>query len=324
MSLLTVEDLRVSYRTTHGSLLAVDGVDLSLEAGSTLGLVGESGSGKSTLAKAIVGLAPVSSGRITFSDEDIGRASGAALKRIRKRVQMIFQDPYSSLNPRMTVGQAIEEPMAEHLDLSRSQRRAETARLLELVGLAEADARLYPFQFSGGQRQRIAIARALAVQPELIVADEITSALDVSVQSTVLNLLRELQRTTGVALLLISHNLAVVRYLSPKVAIMHLGRVVEVGPTQELFSAPTHPYTKVLLDSVPRLHRREGRPVRVKGEPADPSLSHPGCRFQARCPVGPLANPERTICKTDDPRAGAAMRPHRAACHYPLGPLQVL
>jgi peptide/nickel transport system ATP-binding protein len=324
MSLLTVKDLRVSYRTTHGSLLAVDGVDLSLEAGSTLGLVGESGSGKSTLAKAIVGLAPVSSGRITFGDEDIGRASGAALKRIRKRVQMIFQDPYSSLNPRMTVGQAIEEPMAEHLDLSRSQRRAETARLLELVGLAEADAQLYPFQFSGGQRQRIAIARALAVQPELIVADEITSALDVSVQSTVLNLLRELQRTTGVALLLISHNLAVVRYLSPQVAIMHHGRVVEAGPTQELFSAPMHPYTKVLLDSVPRLHRREGRPVRVKGEPADPSLSHLGCRFQARCPVGPLANPERTICKTDDPCAGAAMRPHRAACHYPLGPLQVL
>lgn len=256
MSLLAVESLRVTYGGGRDALNAVDGVDLSLDAGSTLGLVGESGSGKSTLAKAIVGLAPVRSGRIAIDGEDVGRLSGSAAKRIRKRVQLVFQDPYSSLNPRMTVGAAIEEPMAAHLELSRDERRSEIVRLLELVGLSASHAQLYPSQFSGGQRQRIAIARALAVRPELIIADEITSALDVSVQATVLNLLRELQQATGVALLVISHNLAVVRYLSPSVAVMHRGKVVESGATQQVFGSPQDPYTRVLIESVPRLRRR--------------------------------------------------------------------
>jgi peptide/nickel transport system ATP-binding protein len=189
-------------------------------------------------------------------------------------------------------------------------------QLLELVGLSAVDADRYPFQFSGGQRQRVAIARALAVKPELVIADEITSALDVSVQATILNLLRDLQRETGVAFLFISHNLAVVRYLAQQIAVMHLGQVVEVAPAQELFAAPCHPYTKALVDSVPRLHRRDGRSARVEGDLPDPHDPPAGCRFHTRCPVGPLAHPQRTLCLTQDPHAGATARPHRAACHY--------
>ena len=255
MSLLELDDVRVSYRTDHGLVHVVDGVGLTVEAGTTVGLVGESGSGKSTLAKAIVGLAPVTRGEVRHRGVSVTRARGPRLRRLRERVQMVFQDPYASLNPRLTVGQLVEEPLREHTRLGRAERRREVARLLGLVHLDEAVAARYPFQFSGGQRQRIAIARALAVSPELVIADEITSALDVSVQATILNLLRELQRETGIAFLFISHNLAVVRYLADSVAVMHRGRVVEDGPARELFAAPRDPYTQALVAAVPRLRR---------------------------------------------------------------------
>jgi peptide/nickel transport system ATP-binding protein len=316
VSLLEIEQLRVTYGSGSGALHAVDGVDMSLAAGKTLGLIGESGSGKSTLAKAIVGLAPIREGILRFDGEDVRRPSGRRLKRLRRRIQLVFQDPYSSLNPRLTIGESIDEPLLTHRELSRAERGREVGRLLDLVGLAETDRRLYPFQFSGGQRQRIAIARALAVQPELIIADEITSALDVSVQASILNLLRDLQLETGVTLLVVSHNLAVVGYLADEIAVMHLGKIVEVGPATGLFRHPRHPYTNVLIDSVPRLHRRGGPSVPVVGELPDPHHPPSGCRFHTRCPVGPLADPGRGLCRTSDPHTDACTRPHSAACHY--------
>jgi ABC-type glutathione transport system ATPase component len=255
VNLLEIEALRVSYPTQNGVLHAVDGVDLAIAEGGTLGLVGESGSGKSSLAKAVVGLAPVSGGRVRFRGEDVLGRSGEGMRRLRKSVQMVFQDPYASLNPRMTVGDAIEEPMRIHFDRPGVERRREVARLLKLVGLPAQAAELYPFQFSGGQRQRVAIARALAVEPDLLVADEVTSALDVSVQAAILNLLRELRAATGVACLLITHNLAVVRYLASEIAVMHRGSIVEVGPADEVLGRPSASYTKLLIESAPRLRR---------------------------------------------------------------------
>jgi peptide/nickel transport system ATP-binding protein len=323
MSLLELEDLRVAYPSGRGDLLAVDGVDLSVPANWTVGLVGESGSGKSTLAKAVVGLVPISGGSIRLHGADLSRLSARERTRLRKRVQLIFQDPYSSLNPRMTVREAIAEPLIAHFSLSRAERQREVERLLRLVGLSPSDANHFPFQFSGGQRQRIAIARALAVRPELIVADEITSALDVSVQSAILNLLQELQRETGVSCLLISHNLAVVRFLSESIAVMHLGKIVEVGLAEDIFTRPHHPYTRALIDSVPRLHHRgESGFGQLSGDLPDPHDPPSGCRFRTRCPIGPLTHRERTVCVDEDPHRGAKSRPHLAACHFTaeLGP----
>jgi peptide/nickel transport system ATP-binding protein len=233
---------------------------------------------------------------------------------------MIFQDPYSSLNPRMSVGDAIEEAIAAHFDIGPRERRQEAMRLLAQVGLSAADRELYPFQFSGGQRQRIAIARALAVRPQLIIADEVTSALDVLVQSTILNLLRALQDATGVSLLFISHNLAVVRYLAESICVMHLGKVVEMGSTVEIFRQPRHPYTRALIDAVPQIHVGAGSPrIRLQGDLPDPHHPPAGCSFHTRCPIGPLRNPERDVCRTVDPHKDAASRPHHVACHFALG-----
>jgi peptide/nickel transport system ATP-binding protein len=316
-NLLEVRNLRVTYRSGRGDLIAVDGVDLGIKPGHILGLVGESGSGKSSLARALVHLIPASAGSILLDGLDVTHVSGGHLRQLRKRVQMVFQDPYTSLNPRMSVGETLDEALAEHRRFTRVDRQAEVARLLTLVGLKPEDASSFPFQFSGGQRQRVAIARALAVQPDLIIADEITSALDVSVQASVLNLLRDLRQRLGLAFLLISHNLAVVHYLCDSVAVMHLGKIVEQADAKPLFDSPRHPYTRVLLDSVPKLRGRQTH-VPIEGDVPDPHDPPSGCRFRTRCAIGPLSHPERTICKDIDPHTVAGNNPHQTACHFPL------
>jgi peptide/nickel transport system ATP-binding protein len=228
---------------------------------------------------------------------------------------MIFQNPYQSLNPRMTIGDMIGDVLGRVVRIPRARRGREAKRLLDMVGLPSSTLERYPHQFSGGQRQRIAIARALAVGPEVIIHDEVTSALDVSVQATILNLLKELQAELQLSYLFISHDLSTVRYLSELVSVMYLGRIVETAPVGELFEDPQHPYTKALLASVPQFgSKRQGSPL--SGDPPDPRNPPSACHFRTRCPVGPLANPDRTICAEVDPRIGADDRPHRVACHF--------
>ncbi|MDN3353642.1 ABC transporter ATP-binding protein [Actinomadura sp. DC4] len=253
MSVLEARDLVVRFGTGGHAVTAVDHVSLAVAKSSVVGLVGESGSGKSTLARALVGLAPVSSGEVRWDGEPVlttGPRGRRTARDRRRRVQFVFQDPYASLNPRMSVGSSIAEGLSGG---GRSARAAEVRRLLELVRLDPDSARLRPRQLSGGQRQRVAIARALAARPEILIADEITSALDVSVQGAVLNLLREIQRETGVGVLFISHNLAVVRYLADTIAVMHDGRLVESAPAEELIEHPSDPYTRRLLAAVPSI-----------------------------------------------------------------------
>ena len=315
MNKLDVRDLVVRY----GQLTAVDGVSFGIPAGGTLGLVGESGSGKSTIARAIVQLARVARGQIVLDNKDITFARGADLSAMRSRIQMIFQDPYSSLNPRLSVGAMIDEVLQRHRDLNAAQRRQEVGRLLEMVALDPLFADRYPHQFSGGQRQRIAIARTLASQPELVILDEVVSALDVSVQAEILNLLRELQREFHLSFLFISHDLSVVRYMSDSVCVMYLGQIVEWKETEELFRQPEHPYTQGLIDSIPKMIAG-GDPNRIplSGEIPDPHFPPPACRFHTRCPFGPLAHPERTECREDDPHLLIDKSNHYAACHFPL------
>ena len=246
MNELTFQDVSVRFGTRRRGVTAVDRVDLTVPAGGVVGLVGESGSGKSTLARAAVGLAPLAGGEIRLDGRPLPRTPGTPFGR---RVQMVFQDPYSSLDPRMTVGESVAEAMPS--GSSRSERRAEVGRLLDLVHLDPALARSQPARLSGGQRQRVALARALAGRPQVVIADEITSALDVSIQGAVLNLVRELQRELGLSMLFISHNLAVVRYVASHVAVMHDGRIVEQGPASQVLADPAHDYTRELLAAVP-------------------------------------------------------------------------
>jgi peptide/nickel transport system ATP-binding protein len=296
-------------RSRH-RLHAVDGVDLQVMPGEALGLVGESGSGKSTLARAIVGLQPLSRGSIRFE----GTTLPASRSRPqRRRIQMVFQDPYSSLNPRMTVHQVLRELLRVHHVVPKDRVDERCRELLDLVGLRHDSLDSYPRQFSGGQRQRVAIARALALQPDVLVADEPVSALDVSVQATILNLLRDLQRELGLTLLFIAHNLAVVRHLCDRVAVMYLGRIVEVARTEELFANPRHPYTQGLLQAIPRLEPgRASEAVAVEGDPPSPMNLPTGCRFHPRCPLS------QPVCHTDDPvlTAGPGTSEHTAACHF--------
>jgi len=307
--LLTAENVVVDYGTRRGSFRALKEVSIEVGAGECVGLVGESGSGKSTLARAIVGLAPVSGGRILLDGAPVPH-------RGRHRpVQMVFQDPYSSLDPRMTVGASISEAIPRR-DSSAGSRRGEIARLLDVVGLDRDYADRYPAQLSGGQRQRVALARALAARPEIIVADEITSALDVSVQGTVLNLVRSLQRDTGLSMLFISHNLAVVRYVATSIAVMYLGRIVEYGPAEQVLSDPQHPYTRDLLAAIPETDALGAAPTSdrgVEGEPADPHHPPTGCHYHPRCPIGPLVNADRQVCVTTAPTTDHR---HHAACHF--------
>jgi peptide/nickel transport system ATP-binding protein len=316
-NLLEVEDLVVRYGSGHKSLTAVAGVSFAVPRGATVGVVGESGCGKSTIARALVGMAPVAAGSIRFDGDDVTDDRVRASRRYRRRVQMVFQDPHSSLNPRMTVSRMLSHALElrEPGPSTRAERRREIRRLLDLVGLPSDAASRYPHQFSGGQKQRIAIARALAVGAELIVHDEVTSALDVSVQATILNLLKDLQDQLGLTYLFISHDLSVVRLVSSVVSVMYLGRMVEIAGAGELFDSPRHPYTRALLDSVPALSR-ERVAAPLAGEIPDPRRPPSGCRFHTRCPVGPLVQPERTICVELDPGHDSGDREHSAACHF--------
>ena len=292
---------------------AVDGVSFSIARGETLALVGESGCGKSTVGRTILRLQEPTGGRVAFDGQDVFALAREPLRALRRRMQIVFQDPYSSLNPRMTVGDAVAEGIEIHrLAPSRAERHARVAALLEEVGLDASYARRYPHEFSGGQRQRIGIARALAVEPSFIVCDEPVSALDVSVQAQVINLLKDLQERRGLSYLFIAHDLAVVRQIAHRIAVMYLGRIVETGPAEALLSDPRHPYTQALLSAVPEpdpTHRRAR--IVLAGDPPSPSNPPPGCPFHTRC-FHPLRN-ER--CREEVPR----LRPVHgtlAACHY--------
>jgi peptide/nickel transport system ATP-binding protein len=284
-------------------LNAVDGVSFEIEKGKTLALVGESGCGKSTVAKLLVGLYAPTRGGFTFDGQDAHAAfKTSAGQHLRRRVQMIFQDPYASLNPRWTVQDIVGEPLSEHGMVTDPTALANrVGELLKSVGLSPLDAVKYPHQFSGGQRQRISIARALATQPDFLVCDEPTSALDVSVQAQVLNIMKDLQRTLGLTYLFISHNLAVVRHVSDQVGVMYLGRLVELADKQTLFSQPRHPYTRMLLDAIPKMHDTGRARTPVQGEVPNPLNPPAGCAFNPRCP---LANDrcrvERPALKTID------------------------
>lgn len=278
-------------------LKAVDGVSFTIEKGETFALVGESGSGKSTVARMVVGLLRPSGGHVAIDGVPMwDNPNPQALKTLRRRIQMIFQDPYASLNPRWRVGRIIAEPMHAFGTVSgAAEAEAEVARLLKLVGLDPVDARKYPHEFSGGQRQRIAIARALSARPEFIVCDEPTSALDVSVQAQILNLMRDLQDQFGLTYLFISHNLAVVRHMATRIGVMYLGRIVEIATPATLFTAPRHPYSRMLLDAVPDLGM-SGRPrIPVQGEIPNPINPPSGCTFHPRCPLADQR------CKSENP-----------------------
>ncbi|MBI3503232.1 MAG: ATP-binding cassette domain-containing protein [Proteobacteria bacterium] len=292
-------------------LRAVDGIDFQIRKGETLSLVGESGCGKSTVARLVVGLYRPTAGSIEFDGTDMAKLdSRAEIERVRKRFQMIFQDPYASLNPRWRVGKIVAEPIVVHglmSDPAQIGRRVD--ELLRQVGLAPADREKYPHEFSGGQRQRISIARALSSNPEFLVCDEPTSALDVSVQAQILNLMKDLQRELGLTYLFISHNLAVVYYISDRVGVMYLGKLVEVGDVKTLFARPQHPYTRMLLDAIPDLEM-SGRPrTPVAGEVPNPIDPPSGCTFHPRCPFAD----ER--CRTQVPVARPAPTGATVACH---------
>ena len=277
---------RVIERKPRVLLHAVDGVSFDIERGTTLALVGESGCGKSTVARLLVGLYTPTRGGMTFDGQDAHAAFRTPEGRIlRRRIQMIFQDPYASLNPRWTVSDIVGEPLVEHgLAPDPAQLRHRVGELLQSVGLSALDMVKYPHQFSGGQRQRISIARALATQPEFLVCDEPTSALDVSVQAQVLNIMKDLQREQGLTYLFISHNLAVVRHVSDQVGVMYLGRLVELADKATLFESPRHPYTRMLLDAIPKMHDTGRARTPVQGEVPNPLNPPPGCAFNPRCP----------------------------------------
>lgn len=288
---------------------AVDGVSFTIDEGETLGLVGESGSGKSTLAKTLLFLEPLTSGEVFFGGELLNERSAG---RLRRRAQIVFQDPYTSLPPRMRVRDIVADPLLIHRIGDRRLVRERVARLLDDVGLKPETASRFPYQFSGGQRQRIGIARALSVEPSLLVADEAVSSLDVSVQAQILNLLKDLQERHGLTYLFVSHDLGVVKYMSHRIAVMYLGEIVEIGSADEVYSRALHPYTRALLSAVPSLRTNGQTPVKLEGEPPDPGNPPPGCKFHPRCPIA------QARCRTDRPALREWIPGHMAACHYAL------
>ena len=321
--IIQVENLMKHFPITRGILFqkkvgavkAVDGVTFDLHKGETLGVVGESGCGKSTLAKVLMRLEKPTGGTARYNGRDMFNLPAGELRRQRRNVQMIMQDPYTSLNPRMTVGDIIGEPYEIHSDVApKGDRRRRVQELLDYVGLNPEHINRYPHQFSGGQRQRIGIARALALKPEVIVCDEPVSALDVSIQAQVINLLAELQREMGLSYIFIAHDLSIVRHISDRVAVMYLGKIVEIGTEDEIYERPTHPYTQALLSAVPvpdptaRVHRDI---IRLEGDVPSPANPPSGCRFRTRC----WKAQER--CATEEPALIARdADPHPAACHF--------
>jgi oligopeptide transport system ATP-binding protein len=317
-ALLEVKDLAKHYKVRRGLILsraagavrAVDGVSFRLERGETLALVGESGCGKSTTARLVLRLIEPTAGTVWFEGQDITAMSGDPLRKLRRRMQIVFQDPFASLNPRMTIGAILEEPLIVHEIGDRAARRARVAELLGLVGLAPYHAARYPHEFSGGQRQRVGIARALAVQPSLVVCDEPVSALDVSIQAQVVNLLKDLQSQLGLSFLFIAHDLAVVKHMADRVAVMYLGRIVELASKDALFARPLHPYTRTLLSAIPRPdpHRHTARQI-PGGDVPSPMNPPPGCHFHTRCPF------VIDRCRSEDPVLGEVTPGQFAACH---------
>lgn len=312
-ALLHVENLVKYFKTNAGKVKAVDGVSFDVYGGETLALVGESGCGKSTLGRLILRLIEPTSGKVLLEGEDLGKLSGGQLRKKRSELQIIFQDPFSSLDPHFTVGEIIAEPLRA-MGMGKQERENRVLELLEQVGLSRDAYFRYPHQFSGGQRQRIGIARALATSPKLIVCDEPVSALDVSIQAQILNLLKRLQKENGLTYLFISHDLAVVRYISDRVCVMFLGQLCEICSTQEAYDHPLHPYTRMLIDSAPEPDpefRREDR-LLLQGEMPSPIHPPAGCRFCTRCP---FATDE---CRTTPPEMKDYGGGHLCACHHPL------
>ncbi len=328
--LLVVDDLHKHYPVRGGiwartvaSVRAVAGVSFSVARGQTLGLVGESGCGKSTLGRTLMRLEEPTAGRVCFDGRDLGQASADELFRLRREIQMVFQDPYSSLNPRMTVGEIVREPLVVHGVGTRAEQADRVRELFATVGLGPDMLGRYPSEFSGGQRQRVGVARALALGPRLIVADEPVSALDVSVQSQVLNLMVRLQRELGLTYVFISHDLSVVEHVSDAVAVMYLGRIVEQGPVDRIFARPAHPYTRALIRAMPSVDpRRRRETVPLEGETPSPMAPPPGCTFSPRCPFAADACRQavpalETVAPGKSDPAGA----HRVACfrHRDIG-----
>ncbi len=322
MPLLEVNNLTKHFPITRSTgllqhvtepLRAVDGVDLTLDAGETLGLVGESGCGKSTLGRCILRLVEPTGGRVAFDGHDVLTLSPEAMRQERRAMQIVFQDPFASLNPRMSIGQILEEPLRVHQIVPGGQIRNEVARLLDQVGLPAEAARRYPHEFSGGQRQRVGIARALALRPKMIVADEPVSALDVSIRAQILNLFMRLQAETGIALLFIAHDLGAVRQISRRVAVMYLGKIVELADADELYDNPRHPYTRALLSAVPSIDGRKPVAEKVEGDVPSPIDIPSGCRFRTRCPFA------QDVCAQQEPPLApfdGGPSTHRSACHF--------
>jgi len=303
---------RFNFVGARKNIRAVDEVSLDLMPGETLALVGESGCGKSTLGRLLLRLIEPSAGRVMFDGTELTLLSGAAMRRMRRQMQMVFQDPYGSLSPRLTVGQIITEPLHAHgMAGSRAQRRDKAAELLLAVGLLPEHAARYPRQFSGGQRQRIGIARAIAADPRVIVADEPVSALDVSVQAQVINLFQDLQAARGLSYLFIAHDLAVVRHIADRVAVMYLGRIVEIGPKRAIYDAPQHPYTQALLSAAPSPDPdAPRRRIVLEGDVPNPSRVPPGCSFHTRCPIA------TDLCRNERPALRVVAAGQTAACHH--------
>jgi oligopeptide/dipeptide ABC transporter ATP-binding protein len=315
---LRVENLHVTYDVGSAGfgkrrlLHAVNDVSMEIAAGETLGLVGESGSGKSTAGLAILRLIDPASGTVRLGDTDVTAVSRNRLRALRRRMQMVFQDPYSSLNPSMTIAQLLEEPLIVHADLPRDERRSMIGKMLESVGLHAGYAARYPHEFSGGQRQRIAIARAMMLRPELVVLDEPVSALDVSTQSQILNLLKKIQKDSGTAFLLVAHDLSVVRLMSPRVAVMYLGEIVETGPSGRVYDEPAHPYTAALISAVPfpdPERQRQTHRIILRGDLPSPMNPPSGCRFRTRCPFA------MEICAREAPPSVPVEGGGVASCH---------
>jgi peptide/nickel transport system ATP-binding protein len=315
-AMLQAEGLRVRFTSTGRlgrghSVTAVDDVSLHIDRGETLGLVGESGSGKSTTGRAVLRLVPLEAGTLRIDGQDVTHYRGAQLRKLRRQMQMVFQDPYSSLDPSAPVGASIAEPLRVHERMSKQARRDRVLQLLDLVGLRPSHADRYPYEFSGGQRQRVAIARALALNPRLIVCDEAVSALDVSTQNQVINLLEDLREQFELSYLFIAHDLAVVRHISHRVAVMYLGRIVESGPVERIYRHPAHPYTQALLSAipVPDPKRRGTKRILLSGDIPDPSAPPPGCPFHTRCAYA------MDVCSRETPRMTPIAGGGEAACH---------